>query len=83
MQFKWIDLRKDYMKKDRVFVAVLFLQKDRCDQYEISGPHLWFYRREECLFVACGSDKDKYDHSGDYEKEKAHPLQFNSKTKRL
>jgi len=59
------------------------IQKDRCDQCEIGGPHLWLCLREGCLFVGCGSGKDKNDHSGDHEKEKAHPLQFNLKTKRI
>ncbi|CAF1137639.1 unnamed protein product, partial [Didymodactylos carnosus] len=52
-----------------------------CNTCDRSGPHLWFCLREGCLYVGCGSGKD--DHSGDHEKEKAHPLQMNITTRRI
>jgi uncharacterized UBP type Zn finger protein len=62
---------------------VCFFQSEKCSKCDCFGPHLWLCLREGCLFVGCGSGKEKNDHSSDHEKEKAHPLQFNLTTKRI
>ncbi|CAF1317555.1 unnamed protein product [Adineta steineri] len=59
------------------------LKLEKCEKCDCFGPHLWLCLREGCLFIGCGSGKDKNDHSSEHEKEKAHPLQFNLTTKRI
>ncbi|CAM4976055.1 unnamed protein product [Rotaria socialis] len=58
-------------------------EAEKCEKCDCIGPHLWLCLREGCLFVGCGTGKEKNDHSSDHEKEKAHPLQFNLTTKRV
>ncbi|CAF1020545.1 unnamed protein product [Rotaria sordida] len=59
------------------------IQHEKCVKCDCIGPHLWLCLREGCLFVGCGSGKEKNDHSTEHEKEKAHPLQLNLTTKRI
>ncbi|UJR24742.1 hypothetical protein I4U23_006116 [Adineta vaga] len=59
------------------------IRSEKCEKCDCFGPHLWLCLREGCLFVGCGSGKEKNDHSSDHEKEKAHPLQYNLTTKRI
>ena len=39
--------------------------------------------KKGCLFLGCGSGKDKNNHNVDHEKDKAHPLQFNLSNQRI
>ncbi|CAF1116313.1 unnamed protein product [Adineta ricciae] len=59
------------------------IKSEKCEKCDCFGSHLWLCLREGCLFVGCGSGKEKNDHSSDHEKEKAHPLQYNLTTKRI
>lgn len=48
-----------------------------------STIHIVGCLRAGYFFVGCEAGKEKNDHSGDHQKEKAHPLQFHWKSKRI